>query len=189
MPAAPPTILATLRPQRRCVLSERAGQPGQAGSPRRKHPGPSLERLRAGVHFPPLSRFNWKLCGQRQRRAAGAGPAGGGQSKGSRGGAPGGTWSRRCGRVPRGGGRRQERAVGAADVPLPRERQVGHVLALLGLDAADLHFLRWRAGGPGRPKGQAVAGAGAAGRAFSGQGCPLLAVTRHRSRVEGLGSG
>ena len=38
------------------------------------------------------------------------------------------------------------------------------MLALLGLDAADLHFLRWRAGGPGRPKGQAVAGAGAAGR-------------------------
>lgn len=94
---------------------------------------------------------------------------------------PGGTWSGRSCRVLRGRGGRQQSAVGAADVPLPGEHQVGHVFALQGLDAPGLRFRhvgRGRCGGRGGAEGGAVSGAGAggwAGGVLSGPGCLLLA--------------
>ena len=102
---------------------------------------------------------------------------------------PRGTWSRRRGRGRRGGGRRQERAARAADVPLPRERQVGPVLALHGLDAPGLRRLRRGAGGPGGAERRAVGRARAGGRALAGPGSALLAVACRGSRAEGLGGG
>lgn len=121
--------------------------------------------------------------GQRHVRTGGA------ESEGRGGVTPGGTWSRGSSRVPRGGGWRQERAVGAAEVPLPRERQVGQVLALHGLDAPGLRVLRRGAGGPGGAEGRAVGRAGAGGRTLSGPGHPLLAVGCRGSGAEGLGGG
>lgn len=112
----------------------------------------------------------------------------------SRGTKPGGTWSRGSGRVLRGGGRRQQSAAGAAEVPLPRERQVGHELALHGLDGPGLRFRRGARGGRGSAGGRAAGRA--AGQALgvpggppwlAGPGRPLLATAGRGGHTQELG--
>lgn len=110
------------------------------------------------------------------------------ESKVSRRIKPGSTWSGRSSRVLWGGGWRQQSAVGAADVPLPSERQVSHMFALHGLDTPSLRILRMGRGHLGSCGGAerwAVSRAGArpwavrvvSGRppGLSGPGRPLLA--------------
>lgn len=151
-------------------------------SPRRKTLNPPSRDSGRGFTSHRLS-FNWKLW-TTPRQGRRRGPAGGGCQRGAGAARPEVPGLEVRAAAPAGRGRRQERAVGAADVPLPVSVRSA-TCSPSGLDAAGLHFLCWRAGGSGGTEGQA--GRRSPPLAGLSAGCPLLAVTRHGSRA-GVGS-